>query len=203
MARAGASGAHGALDPGALVVLPGAGAGRDHPTLLACEAASPVPTTRYEFANPRARQPRLLDEVGVAARAAAVDAGIGVDRVVLGGRSFGGRMCSLAVAEGHPAAGLVLMAYPLHPPGRPENLRTAHLPQLSLPVLVVSGTRDPFGTPAELEEHLAVVPGPVTWCWVDGAGHDWRGRDAQVAGAVAAWLRGDEVPEHLVKPPRR
>lgn len=192
----------GPVDPGALVVLPGAGAGRDHPTLVACAAASPVPTTRYEFANARARPPRLLDEVGVAARRAAEEAGIGVDRVVLGGRSFGGRMCSMAVAEGLPAAGLVLMAYPLHPPGRPEKLRVEHLGALALPVLVVSGTRDPFGSPGELEAHLAVIPGPVTWCWVDGAGHDWRGRDAQVAGAVAAWLGGDEVPPRLVKPAR-
>jgi len=190
----------GPVDPGALVVLPGAGGGRDQPTLVACEAAAPVPTTRYEFANARARPPRLLEEVGDAARGAAAAAGVDLDRVVLGGRSFGGRMCSMAVAEGLPAAGLVLMAYPLHPPGRPEKLRVEHLGALTLPVLVVSGTRDPFGSPAELEEHLAVVPGPVTWCWVDGAGHDWRGRDTQVAGAVAAWLRGDEVPPRLEKP---
>ncbi len=70
-------------------------------------------------------------------------------------------------------------------------------------MLVVSGTRDPFGAPVELEEHLAVIPGPVTWCWVDGAAHDWRGRDTQVAGAVAAWLRGEQVPLRLEKPARR
>ena len=69
--------------------------------------------------------------------------------VALGGRSFGGRMCSMAVAEGLPAAALVLIAYPLHPPGRADRLRVEHFPQISVPCLFVSGTRDPFGTPDE------------------------------------------------------
>lgn len=189
------------VNPGVLLVLPGAGGGRDHPTLVACEAASPVPTTRYEFANPRARPERLFDDIGVAARAAAEAVGVAPERVVLGGRSFGGRMCSVAVAEGLPAAGLVLMAYPLHPPGRPDKLRIEHLASLTVPVLILSGTKDPFATPVELERHLAAIAGPVTWCWIDGAAHEWRGRDTQVAEAVAAWLRGDDVPERLAKPP--
>ena len=66
---------------------------------------------------------------------------------MLGGRSFGGRMCSMAVAEGLPAAGLVLLSYPLHPPGRPDKLRVAHLPELRVPVLAVSGTPTPSAPP--------------------------------------------------------
>ena len=75
---------------------------------------------------------------------------------------MGGRICSLAVADGLPAAGLVLISYPLHPPGRPERLRIEHLPALEVPCLFISGTRDSFGTPEELEQHTKVIPGDVT-----------------------------------------
>jgi predicted alpha/beta-hydrolase family hydrolase len=97
-------------------------------------------------------------------------------------------MCSMAVAEGLPAAGLVLISYPLHPPGKPDRLRIEHLPQLTVPCLFVSGTRDPFGSPAELEKHAAAIPGPVTHVWLDGKGHDLKGADKIVAETVAAWL---------------
>jgi predicted alpha/beta-hydrolase family hydrolase len=121
---------------------------------------------------------------------------------VLGGRSMGGRMCSMAVAEGLPAGGLVLLSYPLHPPGKAENLRIEHLPQIAVPTLVVSGSSDPFGTPEELRHHLDTIDAPVTYVWVEGAGHDWKGRDRQVAEVVAAWLRGRPVPDRLEKPAR-
>ncbi|MCU1374011.1 MAG: hydrolase of the alpha/beta-hydrolase fold family, partial [Actinomycetia bacterium] len=87
-----------------------------------------------------------------------------------------------------PAAGLVLISYPLHPPGRPDRLRIEHLPQLTVPCLFVSGTRDPFGSPAELEEHTAAIAGPVTHVWVDGKGHDLKGADQRVVEAVRSWL---------------
>jgi uncharacterized protein len=111
-----------------------------------------------------------------------------VERVVLGGRSMGGRMGSMAVAEGLPAAGLVLISYPLHPPGRPDRPRTAHLPDLHLPSLWVSGTRDAFGTVPELEAATATVPGSVTRCWIEGGDHGLRGKDQQVAAVVADWM---------------
>ena len=81
------------------------------------------------------------------------------NKILLGGRSMGGRICSMAVADGLPAAGLVLISYPLHPPGRPDRLRIEHLPALEVPCLFVSGTRDAFGTPDELERHTAAIPG--------------------------------------------
>jgi len=112
---------------------------------------------------------------------------------------MGGRMCSMAVADGLPAAALVLLSYPLHPPGKPDQLRVDHLPALSQPCLFVSGTKDPFGTPAELEKHAAVITGPVTFVWVDGAGHDWKRRDDAVAEVVADWLAGRPVPELLAR----
>ena len=89
--------------------------------------------------------------------------------IALGGRSMGGRMCSIAVAEGLAAAGLVLVSYPLHPPGKPDKLRIDHLGAIKVPCLFVSGTRDAFGTPQELERATASILGPVTHVYVDGA----------------------------------
>ncbi len=184
------------MKPKALLLAPGAGASRDHPTLTAIEArVAPMPVVRMDFPYRKAgrrapdRAPVLIE--AVRAEAAAIGAGKGL---ALGGRSLGGRMCSMAVAEGLPAAALVLLAYPLHPPGKPDKLRIEHLPLLDLPVLVLSGTKDPFGTSAELEEHFSVVPGPVTFRWVEGAGHDWKRRDAEVADVVAEWLAGLSGP---------
>jgi predicted alpha/beta-hydrolase family hydrolase len=179
----------------ALLLAPGAGASRDHATLTAIEAkVAPMPVARMDFPYRKAgrkapdRAPVLVQSVVDEAAALAQAAGVDPGRIAMGGRSMGGRMCSMAVAEGLPAAALVLLAYPLHPPGRPDKLRIEHLPQLDLPVLVLSGTKDPFGTPAELEHHFAAVPGPVTFVWIDGVGHEWRRRDDEVAAHVADWL---------------
>src|SRR5438128_883754 len=119
--------------PGALLVTPGAGADRDHHTLVALEAGlAPLPVGRYDFPYRREgrkapdRAPKAVAAVREAAGELVAQTGIAPDRLLLGGRSYGGRMCSMAVAEGLPAAGLVLLSYPLHPPGKPENLRTEH-----------------------------------------------------------------------------
>ncbi|WP_125773151.1 alpha/beta family hydrolase [Antribacter gilvus] len=184
--------------PAGLVLTPGAGAGRDHHTLVAVEDAvaaldPAVPTLRLDFpyriAGKRMpdRAPVAVAHLGEQVGAWAAELGVEPGRLLLGGRSYGGRMCSLAVAEGLPAAGLVLLSYPLHPPGRPEKLRVEHFPQLQVPVLLVSGTTDPFGTPEELARHTAAIPGPVTTVHLPGA-HDLRGRDDDVAQAVAKWV---------------
>jgi predicted alpha/beta-hydrolase family hydrolase len=184
------------VTPGALLLTPGAGSSAEHPSLVAIEAAvAPLPVDRHDFPYRRAgrrapdRAPALLADVREAAAALVARARVRPARLVLGGRSMGGRICSMAVAEGLPAAGLVLVSYPLHPPGRPANLRTAHLPALEVPCLFVSGTRDPFGSRDELEAATAAIPGPVDHVWVDGGRHDLKGADATVAEAVAAWLR--------------
>jgi predicted alpha/beta-hydrolase family hydrolase len=93
------------------------------------------------------------------------------------------------VADGLSAAALVLICYPLHPPGKPENLRVEHLPRLSVPCLFISGTRDPFATPDELRQWTATIPAPVTHEWIEGAGHELKGADARLASTVAGWLR--------------
>ncbi|MBD8079359.1 alpha/beta family hydrolase [Cellulosimicrobium arenosum] len=184
-----------------VLLTPGAGAGRDHRTLVAIEhalaaLADPVPVRRVDFPY-RIAGRRMPDRPPVAvahlreqAAAFADELGTTTDHLVLGGRSYGGRMCSMAVAEGLSAAGLALISYPLHPPGRPERLRTEHLPGLDVPVLFVSGRTDPFATPEELVEHTAAIPGRVTRVELPGA-HDLRGQDAAVCGALVSWL------EHL------
>jgi predicted alpha/beta-hydrolase family hydrolase len=136
------------------------------------------------------RAPVLIDAVREGAAELAGRAGLGPERVALGGRSMGGRICSMAVAEGLPALALVLIAYPLHPPGKPENSRTEHLPALQVPCLFVSGTRDAFGAPDELEAATKTIAGPVTHVWIEGGDHGLRRRDAEVASAVRDWLLG-------------
>lgn len=181
---------------GALLLFPGAGSSADHPSLVAIEAAvAPLPVSRADFPYRREgrrapdRAPKLLACVVEEAGLLAERAGVAPEKVVLGGRSMGGRMCSMAVADGLPAAGLVLISYPLHPPGRPDKLRVEHLPQLRVPCLFISGTKDSFGSPAELEHHTAAIPGPVTHVWIDGKGHDLKRADEEIAAIVADWLR--------------
>lgn len=179
----------------ALLLAPGAGADRESPALVAVEQAVGVPVARMDFPYRKEgrkapdRAPKLIAAVLEEAAALAAAAGVAPERIALGGRSMGGRMCSMAVAEGLPAAALVLMSYPLHPPGKPENLRVEHFPQITVPCLFVGGTKDPFGTPEEMEHHTAAIAGPVTHVWVPG-NHSPRGQDATIATAVAEWLAG-------------
>lgn len=173
----------------ALLVAPGASATRDHPSLVAIERALDIPVERIDLPSRKATGV-VLGMVRDAAAALAARTGLAPDRLVLGGRSFGGRMCSMAVAGGLPALGLVLVSYPLHPPGRPHQARTEHLPRLAVPCLFVSGTRDAFGTPAELEAASAEIPGPVTHAWIEGGDHGLRGRDREVAQVVRDWVVG-------------
>jgi uncharacterized protein len=93
-------------------------------------------------------------------------------RAFLGGVSYGGRQASMLVAEDHELVqGLLLLSYPLHPPGRPAQLRTAHLPTLRTPVLFVSGTRDAFGSPEELQAAIKLIPARTKLVPIEGAGH--------------------------------
>ncbi|MCL2395447.1 MAG: dienelactone hydrolase [Acidimicrobiaceae bacterium] len=181
------------MKPLGLLLAPGAGADRDQPSLVALDQAATaagVVVSRMDFPYRKAgrrapdRAPVLVASVVEEAKALSGHAGA----LVLGGRSMGGRMCSMAVAEGLAAAALVLISYPLHPPGRPERGRDAHFPDLDVPCLFVSGTRDAFATPAELAEATAAIPGPVTRRLVEGGDHGLRGKDRAVTEAVAEWL---------------
>jgi predicted alpha/beta-hydrolase family hydrolase len=99
-------------------------------------------------------------------------------RIFLGGQSYGGRQASMLLAE-TPAAeqpkladGLLLLSYPLHPPSHPEKPRTQHLPKIEVPVMFVSGTRDPFGTIDEIEAARKLIPAETLLLPIEGAGHD-------------------------------
>ena len=183
--------------PAGLVLTPGAGAGSDQPSLVAIEQALAPAGVRvdridfpYRLAGKKApdRPPVPLATVIDAASALAAELGVDGRAIAVGGRSMGGRMCSMAVADGMAAAALVLVSYPLHPPGKPERLRTEHFEAITVPCLFVSGTRDSFGTREELESATAAIPGPVTHVWIEGGDHGLRRKDAEVADHVRDWF---------------
>jgi len=176
-----------------LLLAPGAGAGRDQPALVAIDkrlAEAGVKVVRMDFPYRKAgrRSPDRPPVLLAAVEEEAETFGGLVDELLLGGRSMGGRICSMAVAAGLKAAGLVLISYPLHPPGRPERRRDEHFSELNVPCLFISGTRDQFGSPDELESATRAIPGPVTHRWIEGKDHALRGTDQQVAGTVADWF---------------
>lgn len=116
------------------------------------------------------------------------------------GKSFGGRMASMAVAEGMPARGLVYLGYPLHAPGKPEKLRDDHLYGVTVPMLFLQGTRDTFATPELLEAVVAKIGPTATLQWSEGGDHSFavkglkRGAaevGASLAPGVAAFLRAN------------
>jgi uncharacterized protein len=102
-------------------------------------------------------------------------------RIFLGGHSYGGRQATiLAAEEGVNADGLLLFSYPLHPPRRPEQLRTAHFPRLQTRSLFLQGSRDPFASPEEMRLAIKLIPAETELVIVEGVGHDLvRGRAAQ------------------------
>jgi uncharacterized protein len=188
-----------------LVVAHGAGTGMDHPFLAGFTRAlngDSVATLRFNFPYREAgkkfpdRPPAAIAAWRAAmAEAAARSAG---EPVWAGGKSFGGRMASMAVAEGMAAAGLVYLGYPLHPPGKPEKLRDGHLYGLTLPMLFLQGTRDAFATPALLESVIARIGPSATVEWCEGGGHTFdvaglkrapEDVGASLAGAVASFLK--------------
>ena len=184
--------------PAGLVVTPGAGAGREQSGLVAIDqalTAKGIVVERVEFPSQAAGKRRTdpsavcIGTVRRAAGALASRLGVSVGRIAVGGRSFGGRMSSMAVAEGLEARALVLVSYPLHPPGKPDQLRTSHFADLQVPCLFVSGRRDAFATPVELERETAAIPSAVTLAFVDGD-HSLRKGEGEAAAIVADWVCG-------------
>jgi len=195
----------------AVLLAHGAGAGRNAAPLVATAralAAAGIPSLRFDFPYRAAgrkapdRPPVLLAAVREAAADLAARTGLPPDRLVLGGRSMGGRYCSLAVGDPDdplPALGLLLLGYPLHPAGRPDNLRVEHFSRLSVPVLFLSGDRDALAGKADLERWAKTIRGPVTFHWLAGADHGYRvpktlgGKGeaavmAEVAQAATEWV---------------
>ena len=144
--------------------------------------------------------PKLMRTFAAVVDRTRAERGSELNRLVIGGRSMGGRAGSMLAAEGFAADALLLLAYPLHPPGKPEQLRDAHLPRITMPVLCFSGTRDPFCTPDIMRRVLTTVRTPWEMHWLDGADHSFHvlkstGRtDAEVLAEVGdvsdRWLTG-------------
>ena len=205
--------------PALLVLTHGAGGNRDTPGLVSLAdalAERNIRTLRFNLPAAEAGRRRPDGSERATACVAAV-----VDRaarefgnpVFLGGRSFGGRMASLMLADESAAArrlvaGLVLLAYPLKPPGKAEvpPERMEHLPRIGVPTLFVSGDRDPFAPPALLNPVVAAARAEV--CWIAGGDHGFRvpkailaetGRTAadvrnEIAGAVAGFIAATAAP---------
>jgi uncharacterized protein len=180
-----------------LVLTPGAGGRRTSPGLVVIDellTEQGIAVTRVEFPGPAAGKARTdppevcMETVRDATAELARQLSVPTGRVAVGGRSFGGRMCSMAAAAGLDVAALVLVSYPLHPPGQPDRLRTSHFPELRVPCLFVSGRRDAFATPEELERAAAAIPGDVTITLVDGD-HSLRKSEREAADVVLAWTR--------------
>jgi predicted alpha/beta-hydrolase family hydrolase len=142
--------------------------------------------------------PTLMRTFAAVVDRSRAELGTEMNRLVVGGRSMGGRAGSMLAAEGLSADGLLLLAYPLHPPGKPEQLRDAHLPRITMPVLCFNGTRDPFCTPDIMRRVLTTVRTSWDMHWLEGADHSFHvlkssGRTdaevlAEVGDASGRWL---------------
>ncbi len=181
-----------------VLLYPGAGSDSSHSSLVAIERwIAPHRCIRADFPYRREgrkapdRAPKLLAAIREELDRLPPD-----EPLVMGGRSMGGRMCSMIAAgvDGLPAPeqlrGLVLVSYPLHPPGKADRLRVEHLPAVRVPTLFISGTRDTFGTPDEITRWTATMPkrARVTHLFVEGRGHDLKGADHTIAGAIRDFL---------------
>lgn len=197
----------------AVLLAHGAGTGRGALPLLAVGdalAEAQIPSLRFDYPYRTAgrkapdRPAVLLEATRAAVELLSQQSGLPPERLVIGGRSMGGRYCSLVAGDADdpvPALGLVLLGYPLHPAGQPEKLRIEHFPRLRLPVLFVSGDRDAMAPRPLLEHHAEAIPGPVTFHWLPGADHGYRRTKAaasksgvsdvlpEVAEVVVDWVR--------------
>jgi uncharacterized protein len=123
------------------------------------------------------------DRLGLKNAIAALRGLNGVKHLFVGGQSYGGRQASMLLSEEPAADGLLLLSYPLHPPGKPDQPRTQHLPQIKVPVMFVHGTHDPFGTIEEIESARKLIPTETLLLPIEGAGHDlgFRGKSRREA----------------------
>ncbi len=184
---------HPAAGPDGLVLTHGAGGNKDAPLLVAVAeafAARGVTVLRCDLPFRQARPRGAPSPAGAARDREGLRAALAVlrtrvtRRLFLGGHSYGGRQASmLLAADSALASALLLQSYPLHPPGKPHNLRTEHLPRLQTPTLFVHGTTDPFGTLEELENARALISARTALLSVTG-GHDLGWGSGQRAAAL-------------------
>jgi len=170
-----------------LVITHGAGGNCNMPLLAAVSSAfgdagvtvlrCDLPFRQKRSHGPPSPSSAAADRAGLKEALAALRR-IVAGRLFLGGQSYGGRQASILAAEDHAvASGLLLLSYPLHPPGKADSLRTAHLPSLRLPALFVHGSNDPFGSIGEMRSALSLIAANTRLVEIERAGHDLlRGR---------------------------
>jgi uncharacterized protein len=148
----------------------------------------------FPYAEAKKKAPDRQDKLEACYRAVATAVGARAKRLFLGGRSMGGRIASHIVATGSPADGLVFLAYPLHPPGKPERIRDAHLRDITVPMLFLQGTRDSFAQPDLFDKTIATLP-TATVHRIEGGdhGHKVPGRSPsdvmdELVDATFEWL---------------
>jgi uncharacterized protein len=180
-----------------VLLTPGAGSSSTHSSLVAIDdelmnaaagAGVEMLVHRMDFPYKLARAPICVAAIRETVSALMDSHGFSADEVVLGGRSMGGRMCSIAIAEGFNVGALFCVSYPLHPPDKPDQLRVAHFPQVNVDTLFISGTRDAFGSPAEFAEHTPMLAGSFEHQWIEGGDHGLAKHESVVAAAVATWV---------------
>jgi uncharacterized protein len=199
----------GASNAAGISLILGHGAGTDqrNPFMVSfatelAERGVEAVTFNFLYTEHRRRIPDRNDRLEVCYRAVidAVRNRIGRNKLAIGGKSMGGRIASqVAASTPLDLAGLVFLGYPLHPPGRPDRLRAAHLPDIKVPMLFVQGARDAFGTPEELRPIMSQLePSPDLYVVADGdhsfkvpkrAGVAQKDIHTAVQDHVAAWLR--------------
>tara|TARA_B100000614_G_scaffold229066_1_gene221224 strand:- start:279 stop:839 length:561 start_codon:yes stop_codon:yes gene_type:complete len=182
------------MKPRGIILFHGAGGNREHPVFLEIERLSKIPVLRYNFAyrqasakRPPPRIEKIVKEISQVSIDFAEANGIPQSSLVLGGRSFGGRAASMAIAEGLPSRALVLLSYPLHPPGKVESLRVSHLHRIRRPTIFISGDKDPFGSPDLLEQYTRKIPSEVRFHILERQDHDPKESEI-VAGLVMKWI---------------
>lgn len=179
-----------------VVIAHGAGAGKDHPFITGFTSALNrlnIATFRFNFPYMEAGKkfpdrPPVAIETWQTVMAEVANASAGRP-LFAAGKSFGGRMASMAVAEGMEAAGLIFLGYPLHAPKKPEKLRDEHLYDLEVPMLFLQGTRDPFAQAEYLEPVVERIGQHASLEWFEGGDHSFKvARSQRTVEQDGAWL---------------
>jgi uncharacterized protein len=178
-----------------IILAHGAGAGQRHPFIAGVArrlagAGIDVWTFNFPYMEQKRRAPDrapVLEECFRRVIDVARDSASATDALFIGGKSMGGRIATHLAAQGDQMAGVFALGYPLHPPGKPEQLRSAHLGAITVPVLIVQGERDAFGTPAELRQVIGVMKARVTLEVVEGGDHSLATR-RRSADQLYEWL---------------
>ncbi len=179
--------------PIGILLAHGAGVGQDHPSMVLLReglaaGGHKVMTFNYPYTERGSKSPDRQEKLLDCHRAAARSLDAEVDQMFLAGRSMGGRMGTYLVADGYPAAGLILYAYPLHPAGKPEKLRVEQFASISIPMLFLQGTKDALSRMDLFEEHIATLSNADV-VLLEEARHGPRGGGWDVASMTDRYVK--------------